>query len=302
MNEYNSVLVEYNCHECNKYDDFTDGLNMNGMRSHKCKDFELKFIKNIEDREIKYNINCRCNKCKREGKLLFIFQKSNINDLDVNNNKTYTCQCGAKVTVGTLLLIDKKDGQLNKDNGIPKEKDINDININNYNPNMNPNNNFNINNFNPYMMNNMNIMNNMNNMNRMMIMNNMNNFNNFNNIKSMNNININMNANNQFNRMNNINNFFNNNSSIRLIFVFLNEKIEKNVPFNKKLKDVLDEIKIEKPDLIKFINNIRNDILFCDGEFIDIKQTPEQINEENKILKDGCELVYQHVQTLVNQQ
>jgi len=315
MKEFNSVLVEYNCHECNKYDDFTDGLDMNGMRSHKCKDFESKFIKNIEDREIRYNINFRCNKCKGEGKLQFIFKKSNMNDMDNNNYKTYTCQCGAKVTVGTILLLDQKEGKSNNVYDIQKKRDINDINSNNYNQNINFNNNFNYNNNNKFMMNNMNAMNNiymnnmnninimnsMNNMNYMMNLNNiyrMNNMNNHNNINSMNNINI-KNISNQFNNMN-LNDNLNNIPSIRLTFVFSADKIEKNVPFNKKLKDVLEEIKIEKPELVKFINNIRNDILLCEGEFIDIKQTPEQINKESKVLHDGSELVYQFIKTLFN--
>jgi len=326
MKEYNSVLVQYNCHECSKFYDFTDGLDMSGMRSQKCKDFDSSFIKNIEEREIKYNINFKCNKCKNSGKLQFIFQKSSMNDMNNDDSKTYTCQCGAKATVGIILLIDQKEGQQSNDNDIKTEIEINNINPNNnnFNKNMNPINNYNFNNYNNFMMNNMNFMNNnmnfmnnninfmnnnknnmissMNNTNSIMNLNNMyrmNNMNNNNNINSMKNINI-KNINNQFNKMNNLNNMMNNKSSIRLIFVFFNEKIQKIVPFNKKLKDVLEEIKIEKPELVKFINNIRNDILLCDGGFIDTKQTPEEINKEEEILHDGSELIYQHIQTLFN--
>ena len=85
--------------------------------------------------------------------------------------------------------------------------------------------------------------------------------------------------------------------SLQLTFQFGTERITKDVPINKKIKDVLDEISIENPVIKKLVDNIRNDILLCGGEIIEYTKTIEEINKENTILEDKSVIMVPDVKT-----
>ena len=325
MSNFGYITTSLDCQKCKAHNEFKDDLKKNGMRPNKCNDYKIIYIRNVEDDEIHYNVTFKCLKCKKFGKLEFIFTSSQNNNTE---KKTYKsdCQCGADVQIELVLLPGEKDENKN-------EQNINNINNNN---NLNNNNNFNnqfnqFNNngnfnrmnifgsYNPYMMNNNPMMNGINNMNNFGNMNNMGNMynmnNNMNNIRnSMNNMNDNIMNNNNLPIMNiqaqNIEDnpnirktgeILNNNftHTLNLTFEFPNNlKIKKNVRIDKPLIDVLNEIKIENSETEKLIDNKRDNILLCGGEVIDSTQTINQINQKNENIKDGSIVVVQFVESL----
>ena len=182
--------------------------------------------------------------------------------------------------------------------------------------NINFNNNFFMKNDMNNMKNNMNNMNNninnnqfMNNMNNKNNMNNMNNIQNNNNINNMNMIYNNFNINKMMNNLqlkdhNKIigNTNSKSKSSLNLIFNFIlgpkELRINKKVPFNKKLKDVINEIAKENPSAKEVFDNIRNDIILCKGEPIDYTKTLEEINKEENLIKDKDVIFIPNFKTL----
>ena len=91
-----------------------------------------------------------------------------------------------------------------------------------------------------------------------------------------------------------------NHKSLKLIFLF--EQLEqkrftKEVPFDKKLIDVLNEIAKEEPNAKEFVDNIRNDIILCEGEALDYTKTIEEINAKESILDDNSVIVIPNIKT-----
>lgn len=342
MSIYKSINIEYNCEKCNAHNEFNDDLKISGMRQEKCKNFDFKFIKTVDDdnKTVEYNCSFKCKNCKKNGNLLF--------DLDKNKKegyepitKIYEC-CDAKLIINGLLLLNDEDEIIDEKNKynvktqIIKDNNAFNNNINNINQPINQfhiNSNQNLNNFNNFgggNNNNQFMANSVNNINYMNLMNN-NGFNMNNNIPNSNNgfngMNVpNMNyqpQNNQihfgnFNnnfmgmnpQVNNINNMMNNlnlndqmnnnrmpqsKSSIKANIQFgekNNITIKRDIPFNKRIIDVLREIEEEKPEVKEYNDNIRDNIIMCGGDFVDCSKTIEELKKENGIyLKDNCILV-----------
>ena len=326
-----TIIIEFNCQKCNGHFEFEDKLENSGIRPERCNNFDLKFIKGIEENEVAYTISFKCKKCKKEDMIASNFEKDKKHDDPIT--KKYNC-CGAQVIINIYLLFES-----NEENDREKEKNKKDTTIiqtniifdnrnnnfnNNYNPNENNkfNNNLNNINYNNQIMNNniMNMNNNFHMMNNgfnminnnqfmarsgghmnMQFMNNMIGFRNNNNNKINNNIMqiSNPQMNNLNNMMNNLN--INNNNSIRLKFQFqgFGGKIfTKEIPFNKTIKEALNELGRENPDIKKFCENVRNDIVLCDGENINYTQTIEEIKEEGYPLEDNCIILIPNVVTV----
>ena len=96
------------------------------------------------------------------------------------------------------------------------------------------------------------------------------------------------------------NNINKNHKSLKLIFVFeiLGKKsFTREVPFNKKLIDVLNEIAKEEPDAKQLVDNIRNDIILCEGEALEYTKTIEEINAKESILDDNSVIVIPNIKT-----
>ena len=361
MSIFKSINIEYNCEKCHFHKEFDDDLKISGIRQEKCENFDIKFIKSVDDdnnKKVEYNCSFKCKKCKQIGNILFDLHKFKKDSYDPIN-KIYQC-CGAKLIINGLLLYDDTDDN-HEDNNLMNEKiemnkkknndiinnnenkQVNQIHINN-NQNMNNiNNNGNGNfNYNQMMNNNMNFMNNINLMNMMnnnkFMMNNNNNINNFNNQFNMNKNDYNNfigfnginngNMNNQLNnngmafdnlnnnnnfmgmnaQINNINNMMNNlnlnnnminmsfnqmpqTQSLKVVIQFGEEnniKIEKNIPLNKKIIEVLREIEKENPQVKEYIDAINKDMLMCGGNWIDCSKSIEELKKDGINLKENC--------------
>ena len=143
----------------------------------------------------------------------------------------------------------------------------------------------------------------------------MNNFNNMNNFINMNNLRINLN--NQMNNINmdnylqpnnNINNLnymvnklnLDNNSdnSINITIMFgMKTRISKTTQKNKKLIEIFKVMQNDNEDLKKYIDNIREDTVNCNGEIIDITKTIDEINSEKEIITQNCNIVVPDIRT-----
>ena len=54
---YNKLLVSFKCNNCNAGCYFEEKLDIYGIRQEECKDFDIKFIKNVESNEIEYSFS-----------------------------------------------------------------------------------------------------------------------------------------------------------------------------------------------------------------------------------------------------
>ena len=95
------------------------------------------------------------------------------------------------------------------------------------------------------------------------------------------------------------NNLNNKQSSLILFFQHREQKYQKEVPFNKTLKEILEEIAIEHPNLKKIISNIRDNTVMCDGILLDITKTLKEINDENNVLEDNSVILIPEVNTVI---
>ena len=191
MPPYKYLTTHYLCDKCKKKYEFSDPKSKRGIRMYRCKHFELKFIKNIDNAQLNYFLKIKC---------LICYKKQDIKNIKINNynqnnqiqyNK-YNC-CGNKINIGSFFSNDENNSI---DNIIDLLEKTDIIQRNNNQNNFNNNKDMFIQNGN------------MNNINFGMVNQNngMNNFNNINNIPNncMGYININNNANFE----NNVNNNF----------------------------------------------------------------------------------------------
>ena len=138
---YKSLTIEFSCNKCKCHNDFIDGLNNCGMRPERCNDFELKFIKNIDNNNVEYTVSFKCKKCKKFGTVSFNIDKNKISNKDIPIKKSYKC-CEAEILINAILLYDdeeenndeKKDKikkAKEKNKNIKKQKEKEYIQVNN---------------------------------------------------------------------------------------------------------------------------------------------------------------------------
>ena len=301
---YNKLLVAFKCNNCNIRSDFEEELDICGIRQENCKDFDIKFIKNIKNNEIEYSLLLKCKNCKKFKNIQLTSIKNDSNQGNIDQE--HQCdKCKKKISIQAKLISNNKNEE-------EKFNRSNRINLNEMNYNMGEFNNNNIrfnynNNINNYNMDNYNYMNNPYNTNN--YNNNINNYNmelnnqmNYNNGNMMNNFILNNNNNN----MNNLNNMMNNlnldnnspNTIIINVFFGTHEKIPKITQKNKKLKEIFKEMQNENPELKKYIDNIREDSVNCNGEILDITKTIDEINSEKEIITQNCSILVPDIRTI----
>ena len=283
-----------------------------------CKKHEMiqfKFRKDDNNQDSGKYLTFDCKKCKKQVSLQLILLK------DETEEKEKEKEMNKKDQNKNIFVNNVNPNNFNNNNN-------NILNNNNFNNNNIMNNNFNnnINNF-PYMNNfmNNNMNNNFNNMmnnnnnymmkrfmanNNMnpMMMNNNNMFQQFPNNNQMgfnigNNNLMGMNSPNQENIDDTINilmsnlNINNNDNSITIFVQIGSDKFEKKVQKNKVLKDIFREIQKEKPDLKDHIDNIRNNIVMCNGEAIVCTKTIAEINKEKEIIGENSVIIVPNIKT-----
>ena len=135
MSIYNRLSVDFKCNTCNIVSDFEEELDISGMRQEKCKDFDIKFIKNIENYEVEYSFSINCNKCKTNEIILNEFRKDDSSQENIYKN--YQChKCKKEISIQIILMSDdnedkpkeisksKKDDNLNENDNIIFNKNI----------------------------------------------------------------------------------------------------------------------------------------------------------------------------------
>ena len=106
--------------------------------------------------------------------------------------------------------------------------------------------------------------------------------------------NYNNNINDMITQMNNlnINIQFGPNDNIRFI---------KEIPLNKTLKEAINEIGKENPLIKKFCENVKDDIVLCEGENIDYTKTIKEINQEaDNPLEDDSVIIVPYIKSSNN--
>ena len=140
MFTYNKLLVSFKCNNCDAGCYFEEKLDIYGIRQEECKDFDIKFIKNVESNEIEYSFSLRCNNCKTYRIITLVYIK---NDFKKENlDEEHQCdKCKKKILIKVKLLSDNKKEKEKSNKDIPK-----DINRKKMNFNMDENNNIRLNN------------------------------------------------------------------------------------------------------------------------------------------------------------
>ena len=115
-------------------------------------------------------------------------------------------------------------------------------------------------------------------------------------ITQMNNLNINNNNNNIYDKFEikpiKINIQFGPNDNLRFI---------KEIPLNKTLKEAINEIGKENPLIKKFCENVKDDIVLCEGENIDYTKTIKEINQEaDNPLEDDSVIIVPYIKSSNN--
>ena len=138
------ICIEYNCNKCKYHNQFIDRISEPGLRPERCSDFEIKFIKNIDDYKVEYTISFKCKKCKKFGTISFDFNTksdfNNDNEKDKTIFKTYKC-CVAEVLINGILLCDKEEENIDKKNYENKKSKAKNENNQKLNDNKKANNN-----------------------------------------------------------------------------------------------------------------------------------------------------------------